>query len=681
MLSALQLTAYAYDFKFGKLCYNINSDGISVTVTFQTDPVPNASNSYTNLSGTVAIPETVTYNGSIYSVTSIGDLAFYSCKSISSVTIPNSVTSIGERTFMYCNGLKSINIPNSVTSIGEGAFSMSGLRNVTIGNSVTTIGDMAFIYCYSLTRVSIGNSVTSIGGSAFYGCSSLEGIVIPNSVKSIGPDAFSGCSSLTGELVIPSSVISIGYRAFWNCNGLTGITIPNSVTAIGNNTFEYCSNLTSMTLSGFGAWNYNSSTMDGLSSIINQIKTVNIGSGITYLGDFNFILDVVNCYNEVPPTCSSNTFSSYDGVLHVPTSSLVPYMTAAYWQNFTNFCNDIIDRITLNVSTSHLIQHDEQQLVATVISSVQNDEVVWSSTNEAVATVDVNGLVTATGQGECDILATLASNNAVYTSCHFTVSYPEITSLTLSESDVELNHIGDTITLIATAIPENTGVVPIWSSSDVKVATVDANGMVTARGQGECDITATVLNQSATCHVTVSSAIVITLDQHVLELEINHIATLTPTCSPVETDLTVTSSDQTVAFARIITQNGIQKVQLVGMKQGEAVVTVASVDGKAVPDFCLVNVIRRVGDINADGKVNVSDITALVNMILGVVPKDIVVADINGDGKINVSDVTALVNIILDTSGQNAILDDVNEDSKVNVSDVTTTVNKILGIK
>lgn len=53
------------------------------------------------------------------------------------------------------------------------------------------------------------------------------------------------------------------------------------------------------------------------------------------------------------------------------------------------------------------------------------------------------------------------------------------------------------------------------------------------------------------------------------------------------------------------------------------------------------------GDVNGDGKVNVSDVTTLVNMILGVIPKDEEHADVNGDGKVNVSDVTALINIIL----------------------------------
>ena len=53
------------------------------------------------------------------------------------------------------------------------------------------------------------------------------------------------------------------------------------------------------------------------------------------------------------------------------------------------------------------------------------------------------------------------------------------------------------------------------------------------------------------------------------------------------------------------------------------------------------------GDVNRDGKVNVSDVTALINMILGVIEKDEESADVNKDGKINVSDVTALINIIL----------------------------------
>ena len=88
------------------------------------------------------------------SVTSIGDNAFFDCRSITSITIPDSVTSIGERAFYGCTGLTSITIPDSVTSIGEGAFyDCTGLTNITIPDSVTSIGWETFSDCSSLNKV------------------------------------------------------------------------------------------------------------------------------------------------------------------------------------------------------------------------------------------------------------------------------------------------------------------------------------------------------------------------------------------------------------------------------------------------------------------------------------------------------------------------------------------------
>ena len=73
-------------------------------------------------SGDIVIPESITFENSKYSVTSIGDGTFWGCSGLTSVTIPNSVTSIGESAFCECSSLTSVTIPNSVTSIGEGAF-------------------------------------------------------------------------------------------------------------------------------------------------------------------------------------------------------------------------------------------------------------------------------------------------------------------------------------------------------------------------------------------------------------------------------------------------------------------------------------------------------------------------------------------------------------------------------
>ena len=260
------LTATAHDFWVGGIYYTI-TDATNQTVEV-TDRDGNYSDVYT---GSVVIPESVTYNDITYSVTSIGDWTFGNCRGLTNITIPNSVTSIGEDAFYNCTGLTSIVIPNSVTSIGEDAFclctglttitipnsvtsisasafySCKGLTSIEIPNSVTSIGSSAFKNCTGLTSITIPNSVTSIGNSAFSLCTGLTSITIPNSVTSIGEDSFNGCTGLT-SVIIPNSVTSIGYGAFESCSGLTSVIIPNSVTSIGSSAFKNCTGLTSITI-------------------------------------------------------------------------------------------------------------------------------------------------------------------------------------------------------------------------------------------------------------------------------------------------------------------------------------------------------------------------------------------------------------------------------------------------
>ena len=112
LLTTVLCPANAEDFTVGDFKYTIMSD----------ESVSIAKSDGSTLSGEIVIPETVTYNGKNYSVTSIGDDAFLHCSGLTSITIPNSVTYIGDHVFSYCSSLASITIPNSVTSIGIGAF-------------------------------------------------------------------------------------------------------------------------------------------------------------------------------------------------------------------------------------------------------------------------------------------------------------------------------------------------------------------------------------------------------------------------------------------------------------------------------------------------------------------------------------------------------------------------------
>ena len=273
-------------------------------------------------------------NDVVYSVTFIGDYAFYDCSGLTSidipdnvtaigefafshsgltsVEIPNSVTSIGYAAFSSCKGLTSIEIPNSLTSIGDYAFNdCSGLKSVVIPNSVTSIGETAFAYCTGLTsvefnaenctymgsdfypvfsdctalsKVTIGEKVKNIPDYAFAYCSRLTSVVIPNSVTSIGSSAFRGCDRLT-SVVIGNNVTTIGKWAFRDCTGLTSIEIPNSVTSIGYEAFCGCSDLTgelvipnSVTRIGTYAFR----DCDSLTSVVIGNSVTSIGSSVFY---------------------------------------------------------------------------------------------------------------------------------------------------------------------------------------------------------------------------------------------------------------------------------------------------------------------------------------------------------------------------------------------------------------
>lgn len=512
------------------------------------------------------------------SVTSIGNSAFSWCSSLTSVTIPNSVTSIGDEAFYICSSLNSVTIPNSVTSIGTNAFSntpwddnlpdgliyaglvaykykgsmpngtsieinegtkgIAGgcfsycrlLASVTIPNSVISIGNKAFSNCTSLISVIIPNSVTSIGSNAFSGCTGLASVSISNSVTSISDYTFKGCTSLA-SVIIPYSVTSIGYAAFSGCTGLTSITIPNSVASIDYYAFASCSGLTSMTLSGQGAWDYNSENENLLGlrrNLIDQIKNVKIGSGVTSFRNFRFSPDTINCYASTPPTCSSSTFANYNGELHVPTPSLVSYFTANYWQNFNNLINDLNEKVTLDKTSISLNLWQTLVLTATVVPD--DGAVLWSSSNPSVASVDESGLVTALDEGECDIFATLETNAAAYASCHIIVSYPEFT-LSLSSDSLEMK-IGEDNTIIAIISPDSIGLTPTWSTSNKSVATVD-NGVVVAVSEGECDITARVLDKEASCHIKVTyPEVSLSLNVDTLEMILGENSTLIATIYP-----------------------------------------------------------------------------------------------------------------------------------------------------
>lgn len=291
---ATSLSAAAYDFESAGIYYNITGDN-TVEVTYS----DRDNNTY---SGSISVPETVTSNGTEYSVTTIGESAFKG-SAVTSVYMPESITSIGTSAFSGCENLESVTLPESLTTFGSHAFSScKSLKAIKIPSVVTTIPDRCFSGCSSLESVTIPEGVMTIGDGAFYACS-INALTLPESLIEIGNEAFSGCG-LT-DLVVPEGVQTIGSHAFYR-NSLKNLTLPSTVTSIGGSAFGNNNNLQS-----------------------------------------------IICNAVTPPTLDGNAFSS--GItpsIKVPMASIAAYRKASGWKVFTNYYGGemIADGITYRIN-------------------------------------------------------------------------------------------------------------------------------------------------------------------------------------------------------------------------------------------------------------------------------------------------------------------------------------------
>ena len=467
----------------------------------------------TAYSGIVVIPKTIIHDNVEYSVTSIGDQAFWACDRLTSITIPEGVTSIGESAFPSCSKLTSISIPESVTSIGNSAFeNCSSLTSIIFSENsqLTSIGNEVFSNCSSLSSITIPKSVTSIGNSAFSICSSLTSITIPERVTSIGNSAFFRCLNLT-TIIIPESVTSIGSSAFNDCRQLTSIAIPEGVTIIRDNTFQYCSSLTSITIpkgvteighSAFAYCNKLSSISISESvtdigyyafSCCSKLTSITIPESVTWMGGSAFSgcselativlpnsikkiysetfancpnLLHVYCYVESVPSTETNAFNgSYPeyATLHVLASVMPNYKTTAPWSSFGTIVSLDATITSITLSESSVTLTEEESLTLAIITEPENADknlITWSSSNPNVATVDNTGKVIAIAPGIATIIANANDGSGVSASCEVTVKGKllgkcEIPMVNYTEGKVVLTCSTEDVEYITSVVPYN----------------------------------------------------------------------------------------------------------------------------------------------------------------------------------------------------------------------------------
>ena len=226
--------------------------------------------------------------------------------------------------------------------------------------------------------------------------------------------------------------------------------------------------------------------------------------------------------------------------------------------------------------------------------------VTWSSSNEDVATVDENGVVTAVAGGTATITATSAVNEDITATCEIRV-LKHTTGISLDQSEMELakGETSDPLTVIFEPEDTDDSREVTWSSDNEAVATVDENGAVTAVAGGSATITATVGEFTAECEVTVVSpleSITLTADRTTDDLEAGDTVNLTVGYNPEDTTddkaVTWSSSDEDVA----IVNDGV----VTAVAGGTATITATSAANEDITAICEIRVLKHTTGISLD---------------------------------------------------------------------------------
>ena len=452
----LSLTSWAYIVDGISYTVYDNQDKKTATVTYNVTTITGSSTTYSsNYSGDIKIPETIIVNGTTYTVTAIGDIAFKGCSGLTSITIPKSVTSIGNEAFFGCDNLKKVNItsldawcnihytslysqplyyakhlyyngnevtdliiPSSVNRIESLAFyGCSSLTSVSIPNSVSKIGTMAFDGCIGLTSVSIGNFVTSIDNSAFSNCPSITSVNITDlaawckitfASDTSNPLYYARHLYLNGEevtdLAIPSSITSFSKHAFKNCIGLTSINIPNSVISFDDSSFYGCSNINSVTLNSNAITSKTYTSSSNLSNIFgSQVTEYIFGDSVTSIGSYA----CYNC-NNLKRAIIGNSVSSIEDYAFRGctglTSITFPNTITSIGQNAFNKCSSLTS-ITIPSS----------------VTSIENYAFSYCNNLKKVNIKDIAAW--------CKITFNSDNSNPLYYAKHLFLNDKEITSL------------------------------------------------------------------------------------------------------------------------------------------------------------------------------------------------------------------------------------------------------------
>lgn len=312
------------------------------------------------LKGVKTIDENVLQNNQSITTLILGSVeiisaeAFKNCKSLETISIPETILSIGENAFKgcklieyntyengnyygntsnpyvyYCGPIKeasSYTLHPSTKCIGYKAFyKQKTLKAITIPEGMHSISESAFEECTSLTEIYLPDGICNIGEAAFYNCTSLKTIKLPVGLTIINSETFKG-TAIT-SIVLPHGLEIIKLYAFERCEKLNQISVPETVTYIDSSAFKYA-NINRVDITSLSAWcqmevcgilygNYSTNKKYSLYLNGELITNLIIPKGITKIGDSVF--QGVQSITEItiPSSVTYIDFSAFQGCINL----------------------------------------------------------------------------------------------------------------------------------------------------------------------------------------------------------------------------------------------------------------------------------------------------------------------------------------------------------------------------
>lgn len=439
----------------------------------------------------------------------IPEEAFQDCKSLTTISIPNTIKEIGYYAF-YRVPIEELSIDADDLTIGNTAFCQSALKRVHIGGHGLTLGKYVFEFCAELEEVTLPEDLKELPERTFYGTalshfdfpktieiigdycfrgSLFKEISLPPSVKSLGKNCFVGSTALE-EIVLPDGIKNIKERSFYDCTNLMSVHLPEEIETIEKDAFAGCTSLREIDLPNklkvIGDYAFGGCPFEEIEIPESVIECASAFDYYGYAG-----LKRVYVSWQIPPVHTRSAYSEPKNIdLYVPINTAGLYMSDKFFKTFRiheygKFTQHVNGQGTVYVNSEEKLP-GKDFLRFSPYTDLTIKVVPEDGLNISECTLNgINILPQLNAEGEYVI----EEADEDYT-LNVTFGTPKIfvSSLTLDTHTLELTE-GESTRIIVDIKPANADNKELeWTTTNAEVATVKADGTITAHQPGNACI-------------------------------------------------------------------------------------------------------------------------------------------------------------------------------------------------